>query len=122
MDPLLTVPKSYHDAIEQIQLFAQSIKVRHEYTLVPLSEMKQEWWCDSLTDDVQVQWMVNTEKPEIVAVRQLYNGKELEAVLCITLDYNKIFKPLNNVIVEESGGMVLDKSGYFVPQRGNTGE
>lgn len=90
IDPLLTVPKSYHDAIEQIQLFAQSIKVRHEYTLVPLSEMKQEWWCDSLTDDVQVQWMVNTEKPEIVAVRQLYNGKELEAVLCITLDYNKI--------------------------------
>ena len=71
VDPLLTVPKSYHDAIEQIQLFAQSIKVRHEYTLVPLSEMKQEWWCDSLTDDVQVQWMVNTEKPEIVAVRQL---------------------------------------------------
>ena len=68
VDPLLTVPKSYHDAIEQIQLFAQSIKVRHEYTLVPLSEMKQEWWCDSLTDDVQVQWMVNTEKPEIVAV------------------------------------------------------
>lgn len=117
VDPLLTVPKSYHDAIEQIQLFAQSIKVRHEYTLVPLSEMKQEWWCDSLTDDVQVQWMVNTEKPEIVAVRQLYNGKELEAVLCITLDYNKIFKPLNNVIVEESGGMVLDKSGNILYRR-----
>lgn len=88
VDPLLTVPKSYHDAIEQIQLFAQSIKVRHEYTLVPLSEMKQEWWCDSLTDDVQVQWMVNTEKPEIVAVRQLYNGKELRlfyALLWITI-------------------------------------
>ena len=117
VDPLLTVPKSYHDAVEQIQLFAQSIKVRHEYTLVPLSEMKQEWWCDSLTDDVQVQWMVNTEKPEIVAVRQLYNGKELEAVLCITLDYNKIFKPLNNVIVEESGGMVLDKSGNILYRR-----
>ena len=117
VDPLLTVPKSYHDAIEQIQLFAQSIKVRHEYTLVPLSEMKQEWWCDSLTDDVQVQWMVNTEKPEIVAVRQLYNGKELEAVLCITLDYNKIFKPLNNVIVEESGGMVLDRSGNILYRR-----
>ena len=117
VDPLLTVPKSYHDAIEQIQLFAQSIKVRHEYTLVPLSEMKQEWWCDSLTDDVQVQWMVNTEKPEIVAVRQLYNGKELEAVLCITLDYNKIFKPLNNVIIEESGGMVLDRSGNILYRR-----
>lgn len=117
VDPLLTVPKSYHDAVEQIQLFAQSIKVRHEYTLVPLSEMKQEWWCDSLTDDVQVQWMVNTEKPEIVAVRQLYNGKELEAVLCITLDYNKIFKPLNNVIIEESGGMVLDRSGNILYRR-----
>ena len=114
VDPLLTVPKSYHDAIEQIQLFAQSIKVRHEYTLVPLSEMKQEWWCDSLSDDVQVQWLVNTEQPEIVAARKIYNGKELEAVLCITLDYNKIFKPLKNVIAEESGGMVLDEKGNIL--------
>ena len=114
VDPLLTVPKSYHDAINQIQIFADSIKVRHEYTLVPMDEIGQEWWSNQLNDEVQVQWLVNTEKPEIAAVRNIYDGRSRTAVLCITLDYNKIFKPLKNIISEESGTMVLDQSQNIV--------
>ena len=114
VDPLLTVPKSYHDAINQIQIFADSIKVRHEYTLVPMDEIRQEWWSSQLNDEVQVQWLVNTEKPEIAAVRNIYEGKKRTAVLCITLDYNKIFKPLKNIISEESGTMVLDQKQNIV--------
>lgn len=114
VDPLLTVPKSYHDAINQIQIFADSIKVRHEYTLVPMDEIGQEWWSSQLNDEVQVQWLVNTEKPEIAAVRNIYDGRSRTAVLCITLDYNKIFKPLKNIISEESGTMVLDQSQNIV--------
>ena len=114
VDPLLTVPKSYHDAINQIQIFADSIKVRHEYTLVPMDEIGQEWWSSLLNDEVQVQWLVKTEKPEIAAVRNIYDGRNRTAVLCITLDYNKIFKPLKNIISEESGTMVLDQSQNIV--------
>ena len=114
VDPLLTVPKSYHDAINQIQIFADSIKVRHEYTLVPMDEIGQEWWSSQLNDEVQVQWLVNTEKPEIAAVRNIYDGRNRTAVLCITLDYNKIFKPLKNIISDESGTMVLDHSQNIV--------
>ena len=114
VDPLLTVPKSHHDAINQIQIFADSIKVRHEYTLVPMDEIGQEWWSSQLNDEVQVQWLVNTEKPEIAAVRNIYDGRNRTAVLCITLDYNKIFKPLKNIISEESGTMVLDQNQNIV--------
>lgn len=114
VDPLLTVPKSYHDAINQIQIFADSIKVRHEYTLVPMDEIGQEWWSNQLNDEVQVQWLVNTEKPEIAAVRNIYDGRNRTAVLCITLDYNKIFKPLKNIISDESGTMVLDQNQNIV--------
>ena len=114
VDPLLTVPKSYHDAINQIQIFADSIKVRHEYTLVPMDEIGQEWWSSQLNDEVQVQWLVNTEKPEIAAVRNIYDGRNRTAVLCLTLDYNKIFKPLKNIISDESGTMVLDQSQNIV--------
>ena len=46
---------TYHDAINQIQIFADSIKVRHEYTLVPMDEIGQEWWSSQLNDEVQVQ-------------------------------------------------------------------
>ena len=116
-DPLLSVPKSYHDAILQIQLFADSMKVRHEYTLVPLSEVGKEWWYDKLEEDVSVQWVVDREKPEIAAVRRIYDGKEQTAVLCITLDYNKIFQPFENIISEKSGGMILDREGNVLFQK-----
>ena len=91
VDPLLTVPKSYHDAILQIQLFAESIKVRHGYTLIPMKEIGEEWWEQELKDQVSVQWLIDRERREIAAVRKIYKGQNAEAALCITLDYDKVF-------------------------------
>lgn len=118
-DPLLSVPKSYHDAILQIQLFADSIKVRHEYTLVPLSEVEKEWWSGLLSDDVRVQWRVNEEKPEIAAVRKILRGQELKAVLCVTLDYEKIFQSFDNIIEKECGGLIVDSEEHILFHREN---
>lgn len=119
VDPLLTVPKSYHDAIRQIQLFAKSIKVHHGYTLIPLDEIENEWWEKNLTDDVKVQWLVNREMREIATVRRIYDGRELEAVLCMTLDYDKIFQPFENIIGENTGGLIVDGDGIVVYRKEN---
>ena len=116
-DPLLSVPKSYHNAIQQIQLFSESIKVRHEFTLVPISEVDKEWWYDQLKEDVSVQWIVDSQKPEIAAVRRIYNGKKQIAVLCITLDYDKIFKSFENIVTEESGGIIVNAQGKILFQK-----
>ena len=110
-DPLLSVPKSYHDAINRIQLFADSIQVEHEYTLVPLDKMKEEWWSEGLKNDVRIQWKVDQDRKEVAAVRMIYNDQKLDAVLCISLDYNKIFQPLTNILTQENGGIVADKNG-----------
>lgn len=82
-DPLLSVPKSYHDAINRIQLFAESIQVEHEYTLVPLAKMQEEWWSSELQDDVRIQWLVNLERKEVAAVRMIYDEQTLDAAICI---------------------------------------
>lgn len=110
-DPLLSVPKSYHDAINRIQLFADSIQVEHEYTLVPLDKMQEEWWSEGLKDDVRIQWKVNRTRGEVVAVRMIYAQQKLNAVLCISLDYDKIFQPLTNILTDENGGIVADQDG-----------
>lgn len=110
-DPLLSVPKSYHDAINRIQLFADSIQVEHEYTLVPLDKMQEEWWSEGLKDDVRIQWKVDRTRGEVVAVRMIYAQQKLNAVLCISLDYDKIFQPLTNVLTDENGGIVADQDG-----------
>ena len=110
-DLLLSVPKSYHDAIKRIQLFADSIQVEHEYTLVPLDKMQEEWWSEGLKDDVRIQWKVDRTRGEVVAVRMTYAHQKLNAVLCISLDYDKIFQPLTNILTDENGGIVADKDG-----------
>ncbi|MBU5479739.1 sensor histidine kinase [Blautia sp. MSJ-19] len=109
-DPLLSVPKSYHDAINRIQLFADSIQVEHEYTLVPLDKMQEEWWSEGLKDDVRIQWRVNRDRKEVVAVRMIYSNQKLDAAICISLDYDKIFQPLTNILTDENGGIVTDKN------------
>ena len=114
VDPLLTVPKSYHEAILGIQLFAESIPVRHEYTLAPLSEVDGEWWSDKLNNIVTVQWIVDRDNRQIAAVREIYDGKNKEAVLCISLDYGKVFQPLANIIERNSGGFVVDDQQNIV--------
>ena len=113
-DPLLSVPKSYHEAIKQIQLFADSIRVEHEYTLVPLKKIREEWWSKSIEEDVRIQWVVNEERKEVAAVRNIYDRKELEAVLCITLDYDKIFQAFDNITEDETGGMIVDPKGNIL--------
>lgn len=113
-DPLLSVPKSYHDAINKIQLFAKSIQVEHEYTLVPLAKMQEEWWNESVKDDVRIQWVVDRKRKEIAAVRMIYDHQKLEAALCISLDYDKIFQPLTNTLGDNNGVIVVDQKGNII--------
>ena len=115
-DPLLSIPKSYHDEILQIQLFSDSIKVKHEYTLVPLKEVGEEWWFDGLEDEVKVQWIVNPKDKQLAAIRKIFDGQKLEAVLCVTLDYQKIFEPFENIISKEMGGIILDDRNQVIYQ------
>ena len=127
VDPLLTVPKSYHDAILQIQLFAESIKVRHGYTLIPMKEIGEEWWEQELKDQVSVQWLIDRERREIAAVRKIYKGQNAEAALCITLDYDKVFQPFENILTEDTRGVIVDEADGAVcfvddPEEGKSEE
>lgn len=108
-DPLLSVPKSYHDAITQIRLFASSVKVPHEYTLLPLSAIESEWWFDAMNDEIKIQWLVNRDREEIVGIRKIFSEQRLKAALCVTLDMNKILIPFENIITENDFGMITDQ-------------
>lgn len=110
-DPLLSVPKSYHDAILQVQLYADNIQVQHDYTLIPLRDAEEAWWYGSLSDAVTVQWRVNWEKKEIAAVRRIHQDYAAEAMLCVILDYDKVFQPFRNISSEEVGGIIADAQG-----------
>ena len=56
------------------------------------------------------------DRKEVAAVRNIYDRKELEAVLCITLDYDKIFQAFDNITEDETGGMIVDPKGNILYQ------
>lgn len=119
-DPLLSVPKSYHDAILQIQLYADNIQVQHDYNLIPLCDATKMWWYSGLKDTtVNVQWMVNTEDREIAAVRRIQQAPAVEALLCIILDYDKVFQPFWSISSEGAGGIIADSQGNILFHREN---
>lgn len=113
-DPLLSVPKSYHDAILQIQLYADNIQVQHDYTLIPLRDAGKTWWYGSLSDAVTVQWMVNGDEKEIAAVRRINQEDAAEAMLCVILDYDKMFQPFRSISSQEVGGIIADVHGEIL--------
>ena len=67
-------------------------------------------WNDRLSDDMKIQWLVERSLSQIAAVRKICRGANVEAVLCVTLDYDKLFQPFENIINEKCGGMILDLS------------
>lgn len=113
-DPLLSVPKSYHEAILQIQLYADNIQVPHDYTLIPLCDAETAWWYEGLSDAVTVQWVVDQEEKEIAAVRRIHQDHAAEAMLCVILDYEKVFQPFRNISSEEVGGVIADAQGNIL--------
>ena len=42
---------------------------------MPLSEVDKELWYDKLAEDVSVQCVVDSQIPEIAAVRRIYTGR-----------------------------------------------
>ena len=40
-------------------------------------------------------------------------------MLCVTLDYDKLFQPFENIINEKCGGMILDSDGNIIYRKEN---
>ena len=51
---------------------------------------------------------------EVVAVRKIYDNRVLAAVLCLTLDYDKIFQPFSGMVEDETGAAVTDSKDRVV--------
>ena len=62
---------------------------------------------DKLNNIVTVQWIVDRDKSSNRGSRNMM-ARTREAVLCISLDYGKMFSLLANIIERNSGGFVLD--------------
>lgn len=114
-DPLLQMPQLYHREIREITLYAESIEVPHGNTLMPLSKAKEQEWYSQLESGTLMQWTVTRgADQEITASRKFYDGDDITAVLSMSLDYRAVLEPFTNLLLDNTGGIVLDGDGNMV--------
>ncbi len=114
-DPLLQMPSLYHREIREITLYAESIEVPHGNTLMPLDRAKEQGWYGLLDSSSLMQWTVTRgANQEITASRKFYDGDDITAVLSMSLDYKAVLEPFTNLLLDNTGGIILDADGTVV--------
>ena len=114
-DPLFTMPQLYHEEIRSITLYAENIQVEHGNTLAPLFVAQNQSWYTEINEKGTVQWLVKQgNKKEILAVRKFYRQDRIQAMLVLTLDYNRVLEPFADLLTENRGGLILDEQGNVV--------
>lgn len=114
-DPMFTMPQLYHEEIRSITLYAENIQVEHGNTLTPLSVAQNQTWYSKINEKGTVQWLVKQgNKKEILAVRKFYRQDSIQAMLVLTLDYNRVLEPFADLLTENRGGLILDEQGNVV--------
>lgn len=114
-DPMFTMPQLYHEEIRSITLYAENIQVEHGNTLAPLSVAQNQTWYSKINEKGTVQWLVKQgNKKEILAVRKFYRQDKIQAMLVLSLDYNRVLEPFADLLTENRGGLILDEQGNVV--------
>lgn len=114
-DPMFTMPQLYHEEIRSITLYAENIQVEHRNTLAPLSVAQNQTWYSKINEKGTVQWLVKQgNKKEILAVRKFYRQDKIQAMLVLSLDYNRVLEPFADLLTENRGGLILDEQGNVV--------
>ena len=114
-DPMFTMPQLYHEEIRSITLYTENIQVEHGNTLAPLSVAQNQTWYSKINEKGTVQWLVKQgNKKEILAVRKFYRQDSIQAMLVLTLDYNRVLEPFADLLTENRGGLILDEQGNAV--------
>lgn len=114
-DPMFTMPQLYHEEIRSITLYAENIQVEHGNTLAPLSVAQNQTWYSKINEKGTVQWLVKQgNKKEILAVRKFYRQDSIQAMLVLTLDYNRVLETFADLLTENRGGLILDEQGNVV--------
>ena len=114
-DPMFTMPQLYHEEIRSITLYAENIQVEHGNTFAPLSVAQNQTWYSKINEKGTVQWLVKQgNKKEILAVRKFYRQDSIQAMLVLTLDYNRVLEPFADLLTENRGGLILDEQGNVV--------
>lgn len=111
VDPLLNIPKYYHEGLDHITIYADSIQVAHDTTLDSYQSMTKKRWFGQLRFSEKYMWVYDDESSCIVMVRKIPGMKGTTAYLAIFCSKDIITDQLKNFKREGVGLVLYDDKG-----------
>ncbi len=116
IDPLLQSTKYFHTDVKRVTIYTDNGMVKHDTTIAPLSEISEQSWYPMALLSNDLVWYVDPEKREMLAVRvmpvETKTGKP--CILCVEINYDKLFAPYEQTLTSEYGVYITDKTGQVL--------
>ena len=116
VDPILRTASYFHGPIQQITIYTDNGKVKHDTTVAPVSEIEETDWYQKTLEHPGLNWFANYQEETLFSARKLaFSGaREGVNILYMDVDYQKLFTPYAETLISECGLYITDQDGKLV--------
>ena len=110
VDPVLNMPRFYHEDIDHLTIYSDNIETAHGTTLSPLSDIKDMAWFEELESSAEEIWVwPDDSHQQLLVIRRFPGFHESEAYLGIYCTLQGFTDPMQYFEKEGTGIMMVDE-------------
>lgn len=114
VEPLLSSMMMQHDDVKQIRLYVDKEISAQGQFLAPIKEIVNEKWYSAVQSDNKIHWYIEKNesgnKAYVVRKCAALSEKNINAVIFIEVQYNKIMEPFNKKMIDNYGLYITTKN------------
>ena len=115
VDPVLNMPKFYHEDIDHLTIYSDNIETAHGTTLSPLADIKDKAWFGALESSAEEIWVwPDDSHQQLLVIRRFPGFHESEAYLGIYCTLQGFTDPMQYFEKEGTGIMMVDEDNNIL--------
>ena len=114
--PQMETIKYFSDSAKDITIYTDLNDIKYDNIIIPLDEIKDEYWYKRAKKDISRQWYVDKENNIAFCVRRMSALKDQKrlGILYVSVDYGKLFEALTKDVGKNYGIFITDKDDNVI--------
>lgn len=113
--PQIDTVTYFSDSVNQVSIYTDIPNKKYDNIILPLDEIRDEFWYKEVYDDVACHWYVDREKNIAFCVRQMAMMNQGKfGIFYVSIEYDKLFAALSNEMGNNYGVYITDKNNEVV--------
>ncbi len=119
MDPMLSSLLYFHNEVNRVTIYVDNGLVKHGNTLALLSEIEDTDWYQEVKQDNKIHWYIDKENHIAFSASKMAMPERygITGILYISVNYDSIFEPYNQAILNNYGVYIMDQHDNEVYER-----